>query len=258
MSVSTNVVIFLAAMLPSVVLMGITMWRDRKQPEPLRLLAKGFFFGVVSTVVSLVFTIPATKNGLIPETANTPLEALWTAFAGAAFPEEMAKLLMLWLLLRNNKYFDEYFDGVVYAVSVGLGFAAFENVGYLFESGDRGEWISTAIVRGLLSVPAHYSFAVLMGYYYSLVHFGQGGWYHRIMILFAPVLAHGIFDALIMVGAVDEVSELTQTLMFITALWFCYQLRKISRNRIAALQQQDNYCRDEGHYRDVWDIKQHQ
>lgn len=45
---------------------------------------------------------------------------------------------MLWLLLRNNPYFDEHFDGIVYAVCIGMGFAAIENVLYLSTTTSHG------------------------------------------------------------------------------------------------------------------------
>ena len=53
---------------------------------------------------------------------STFVEAVGDAFLLAAIPEEVAKLFMLWLLLRKNPFFDEHFDGIVYAVCVGLGF----------------------------------------------------------------------------------------------------------------------------------------
>lgn len=59
--------------------------------------------------------------------------AIRLSFFGAAILEESAKLFMLWLLLRKNKYFGERVDGIVYAVCVSLGFAALENVMYLFD-----------------------------------------------------------------------------------------------------------------------------
>jgi RsiW-degrading membrane proteinase PrsW (M82 family) len=50
----------------------------------------------------------------------------------------------------------------VYAVSVSLGFAAFENVLYVLGGG-----ITVAVMRALLSIPGHAVFAVYMGYFYG-------------------------------------------------------------------------------------------
>ncbi|MBK7649981.1 MAG: PrsW family intramembrane metalloprotease [Flammeovirgaceae bacterium] len=37
--------------------------------------------------------------------------------------------------LYNNKHFNEPFDGIVYSVMVGMGFATFENILYVVEGG---------------------------------------------------------------------------------------------------------------------------
>ena len=79
-------------------------------------------------------------------------------------------LLKNWnVVVRKNKYFDERIDGIVYAVAISMGFAAFENVLYLVDNYE--EWLSVGLSRAVLSVPGHYAFAVLMGYYYSKVYF---------------------------------------------------------------------------------------
>ena len=125
------------------------------------------------------------------------------AFFVAAIPEESFKLLALWLVLKKNPYFDEHFDGIVYAVCVGLGFAALENVGYLFNNIDN--WMSVALLRSLLTVPGHYAFAVLMGYYYSKYHFVDHSRRTAALVIVAPVLVHGLYDALLMTSMVNEV-----------------------------------------------------
>ena len=245
---NSSLIIFLSALLPAVGLMAYTVWRDRKRPEPAKQLIRGFGYGISSVFVSLTMSQPAMAIGLVPAENVTTWDAVWTAFGAAAIPEELAKLLMLWWLLRKNECFDEYFDGVVYAVCVGLGFAAFENIMYLFEAAPD-DWIRVAIVRGLFSVPGHYCFAVLMGYYYSLVHFGHNSMRNTILVIAAPILAHGIFDALLMVSGVENLAGIVSLLFMIAFLGFSIQLRKLCQNRIAALIERDNYVRDEGYYR---------
>ncbi len=213
--------------------MYIILRRDREHPEPTWQLVRGFLFGICSVLVSFVFSYPFTQ--LFIDGYSNALSAIFYSFGAAAIPEELAKLIMLWLLLRNNKEFDEHLDGVVYAVCVGLGFAATENVMYLFNAGDA--WLGTAIARGLLSVPGHFFFAVLMGYYYSLVHFGFNTTRNRILVLAAPVLAHGIYDALCMSS---EVSDWMGGLLTLALLIFCNELRKLSTRHIRELVVADN------------------
>ena len=166
--------------------------------------------------------------------ATSLVESTIDAFFVAALPEESFKLLALWLILRRNPYFDEHFDGIVYAVCVGLGFASLENIGYLFSVGD--EWQTVAIGRALLAVPGHYAFAVLMGYYYSVYHFVDHNSRTAAYILLVPVLGHGIYDTLAMSGMVSEVVGGVSMLVLI---FFCIKMHKFARKKIMAQLERD-------------------
>ena len=163
-------------------------------------------------------------------------EAFADAFVFAAIPEELAKFIMLWLLLRKNPHFDEKFDGIVYAVCIGMGFAGIENVMYLAGGIDDGSWIRIGISRALFSIPGHFFFAVLMGYYYSLYHFGiDRSPKAKAMILVAPILAHGLFDGILFCMNVDEGLALICLFLF---LYFFNKLRKRGKERIESLMNQ--------------------
>ena len=60
------------------------------------------------------------------------------AFAVVAVVEEGAKFAMLKRRTWNDMNFNYRFDGIVYAVFVSLGFAAFENIGYVLGYGLSG------------------------------------------------------------------------------------------------------------------------
>lgn len=231
---STPFILLAAALLPAVILMVFILRRDSEHPEPVWQLVRAFLFGIGSVLVSLLFSTPFVSSGLLGEGYTDAFTAVIYSFGAAAIPEELAKLIMLWLFLRNNKEFDEHLDGVVYAVCIGLGFAATENIMYLFNSGDN--WLGTAIARGLLAVPGHFFFAVLMGYYYSLLHFGHNTWRNRILVLAAPILAHGIYDALCMAA---EVSPGMEAFLTISLLLFCNELRKLGTRHIRELVEAD-------------------
>ena len=230
-----HTIILAAAILPAVLLMGFMLWRDKQQPEPISWLLRGFFMGVLSAFGAICITAPLSALGLAPGGYSNMLEATWYSFFMAAIPEEVSKLFFLWLLLRRNPYFDEHLDGVVYAVCVGLGFAALENIMYLFNAGDG--WIGVAVARGLLSVPGHFFFAVLMGYYYSMVHFGHHVNRNRLLVIGAPVLAHGIYDAIAM--TTQTISTGLQVAFTISLLLFCNELRKLCTRHIRELLSAD-------------------
>ena len=116
-------------------------------------------------------------------------------------------------------------DGIVYAVCVGMGFAAFENIEYLFAAGT--DWVTTGIGRSLTAIPGHFGFAVLMGYYFSLNHFDK---YRAPMaglkMWLYPVLAHGIYDTVAMMASVTP--QLSGAIT-IAILLFCFQMVKWAR-----------------------------
>lgn len=227
-----HLLIIIAALTPVAVLLWQILRRDAANPEPPRMLAKAFLYGMISTAVTFVL-LPFTEalGDLIVLNDTALSVAFKQAFFSAALPEEGAKLLMLWLLLRNNPYFDERFDGIVYAVCVGMGFAAVENVFYLFSNYDS--WLSVGIVRALFAVPGHFFDAVIMGYYYSHYHFGtRRNPATKALILAAPVVAHGIYDGILFSYDIDDGVAVVALILF---LIFFNRLKKTGRRLIDEL-----------------------
>ena len=212
------------AVLPALILLFYTYLQDKMQREPLKMIVKGFFWGCLSALLSFTISVPSMFLGLFPDEIVSFWDAFRTAFFAAAIPEETAKLFCLWLFLRKNPYFDERMDGIVYAVCVGMGFAAFENIQYLFDAPD---WVAVGIGRSLTAIPGHFGFAVLMGYYFSLNHFdnyrsknaGLKMWLY-------PVLAHGIYDTVAMMASVTPQLEGAIT---IAILLFCFKMVQWAR-----------------------------
>jgi RsiW-degrading membrane proteinase PrsW (M82 family) len=220
-------IVLLAAVLPAFLLVLYIWWKDKYQREPFGQMAKGFLYGIISAGIALVLENGLQAIALVPAEVNTFFQAAWKAFLGAAIPEELAKLLMLWLLLRNNKYFDERFDGIVYAACVGMGFAATENIIYLFSNMES--WQSVAVGRALFAVPGHFLFAVAMGYFYSMIYFGDMSWRKASRIFWAPVLLHGVYDSLLFIANLGTVWSGIILLCFYI---FCFRMLKFGRRRI--------------------------
>ena len=233
------ILVLLSALAPIVVALWYIFKKDSAQPEPTKWLMKAFGFGVLSALLSFVFSMPLGAIlglGLDAELYPSVFDAFADAFLLAAIPEELAKLIMLWLLLRKNPHFDEKFDGIVYAVCIGMGFASIENVMYLIGGIEDGSWIGMGISRALFSIPGHFLFAVLMGYYYSLYHFGiDRSPKAKAMILVAPIVAHGLFDGILFCMNVDESLAVICLFLF---LYFFNKLRKKGKDRIESLMYQ--------------------
>lgn len=222
--------ILIAALAPVAMLLYYIYRKDEFQKEPVKEVLKAFGLGVASVFVSLMISGPLGALGFFPDSQETIWDGIAISFFGAAIPEEIAKFLMFWLLVRRNRYFDEHMDGIVYAAAVSLGFAGLENIMYLISSDD---WVSTGIARALFSVPGHFFFGILMGYYYSLVRFDPiTPSINKFWVLGAPILAHGIFDSILF--TTDVVPELLALVLMIAFIFFCNSLRKQASRRIRA------------------------
>ena len=244
-----NLWFLLLAILPSLVLVFYIFRKDRLHPEPPKQLMKAFTWGVVSGLLAMAASGLLMGLGLHGGSPEASFSAnLSLAFWGAAFPEELCKLLVLWLFLRKCADFDEHVDGIVYAVCVGMGFAALENCLYLFSELYQEGHVSWAeavtgtlelsITRGLLSVPGHFGFAVLMGYFYSCAHFRpeRKGEY-MIWAFVAPVAAHTLFDLILFeTSYVSTGLQLLLMILFFVGFFF---LQKQGSKRIAASLKED-------------------
>lgn len=220
-------IIIFAAILPAFLLVFYIWWKDRYQREPVSLILRGVAYGVISSGVALAIEILFGSLGFVPGEPHGFLSAIWKAFVGAAIPEESAKLLMLWLLLRKNPYFDERFDGIVYACCIGMGFAGTENIIYLLSNIDN--WQGVAISRAIFAVPGHFMFAVAMGYFYSMLYFGDMSWRYRARIFWVPVTLHGIYDGLLFVA---NVSPALSGIILLSFYVFCFMMYRGGKRRI--------------------------
>lgn len=96
--------------------------------------------------------------------------------------------------------------------------------------------MSVAISRALLAVPAHYAFAILMGYYYSVHHFVDHSTKNAICILLIPVMAHGIYNAIALSGSVNPYIG---GVSFFVLIFFCIKMHKVAKSKILALIRHD-------------------
>lgn len=195
---------FISAVLPVMLLLWFIYRKDKQHPEPIGKLLLTFFMGCLSVIPAILLESTLEPKG--PSAEQMPvLSGLFNGYVVAGFSEELSKLLLLMLVIWRSRHFDEYFDGIVYAVYLSLGFACVENIGYVMGGTDP---MGTALMRGVLAVPAHFLFAVTMGYYLSLAKFDpEQRRNHLVKALLYPVLLHGTYDSLLMVSSNLEGSD---------------------------------------------------
>ena len=183
----------LIALAPVFIILIYIYVRDKYEKEPISLLLKSLFFGAL--IVLPVIYIETSLTAIA--TFSTRVSAaFYEAFIVAAITEEVFKFGVLYWLIKKSPEFNERFDGIVYAVFISLGFAGIENILYIFDSG-----LYTGIVRAFTAVPAHAFFGVSMGYYFALSKFKtESTRLNLIKALLIPILLHGIYDFILMVG----------------------------------------------------------
>jgi RsiW-degrading membrane proteinase PrsW (M82 family) len=219
--------LLLAALSPAAIIIYIFFQHDHQyNKEPYSLLIKCFFAGVLSAFVSLLLSTPMGMLGYDKGVEG----AFYEAFFLAAIPEEMAKFLMLHMVVSRAHAFDHYYDGVLYAICVSMGFAAFENVLYVSDGG-----YSTAIIRAIFAVPGHMLDAVPMGFFYAFSRFQpERKNYFLALCLGVPILLHGIYDFGLMASdALAKFNPGTALLFILGVLIFViwtwrYGLKKIA------------------------------
>lgn len=212
--------LILAAVIPSLLLLIQVYRADRLEKEPISMLLGLVLCGIIAAELA---SLSEQAGVWLLERFLTPsfqLDSATAAFSKASaqlsvqdarlyygllffavvgVSEEGFKYLLLRLRTWRSPHFNCTFDGVVYAVSVSLGFALWENIQYVLQFG-----MATALARAVTAVPGHACFGVFMGTWYGAAKrrsmFGQSGMsrFDRLMALGMPVLLHGCYDYIVL------------------------------------------------------------
>ena len=161
--------------------------KDKYEREPVRLLIKSFLFGIAAVILTFLISFPL--DTLVPIDEQDLTQQAVHAFLLVALVEEFSKFLFVRGVLYHDRHFNEPFDGIVYSVVVSMGFATLENILYV----SQGDF-TTAILRMFTAVPAHATFAVLMGYFIGRAKFEEGRGYLSLLGLLSATAFHGAYD----------------------------------------------------------------
>lgn len=110
--------LFALALAPGSAIILYIYRKDKHEREPLSLLVVSFVYGILSTAVTLIVSMPL--NAYIPLQPESLVNEFYSAFFKVALVEEFSKFLFIRFVLFRNKNFNEPFDGIVYAVMVGM------------------------------------------------------------------------------------------------------------------------------------------
>lgn len=201
--------LFVLAIIPVIGLLCFIYFNDKKEKEPFGLLVGLFFAGMATVITAIIGELAGELilNAISPEKTVIQQVAIAMLIVGPA--EEIGKFFVLWIITWKNKHFNYSYDAIVYAVFVSLGFAAFENITYVFSNG-----VGTAIARMITAVPGHACFAVFMGFFYSKAKYAaitkkKGKCLSSILLaIFVPILIHGVYVAILMGAGASDLEAL--------------------------------------------------
>ncbi len=175
-----------AIVAPAVFWLGYFYYKDRFNPEPLLHLIVSYLLGILSGLLCLGFYGFLAGAGVAVDSSVLvarvpPLEFLSHSVILVGLLEEIFKFLPFGFILVRLKAFNEPIDGIVYAAAVAIGFASFENLGYL-PLMHGFEFFGRAVASPL----THTAFASIWGYAIGKAHLS------RKPILPAAVLGIGL------------------------------------------------------------------
>ncbi|MGB7294463.1 MAG: PrsW family glutamic-type intramembrane protease [Candidatus Aminicenantales bacterium] len=150
---------------------------------------------------------------------TTPLQFFSYSVVFVGFVEEIFKFLPFVLVVRRYKAFDEPIDGIVYAAALAVGFAGFENLGYLPFLQGIAFW-----GRAIASPLSHTVFSSIWGYTVARAILLKRS------VIFAAVVgitlagtSHGLFNTLTFSPGLRALSAL---LILVIWAWAIHTLEK--------------------------------
>ena len=201
------------AIAPGVAISAYIIFKDEYNREPRKHLIISFLLGALSIIPAMLLElpIPFTEQSLF---FQSTLGSALKAYLMVALPEEVCKYFMLKKYAYQQPEYDEPFDGIVYAVMVGMGFATVENIIYVYEYG-----VATGVVRMFLAVPAHATFAIIMGYFMGKAKFSQKRETYLLLAgLFWAVAFHGSYDFFLFLKDTQQAQSELSLLMLLGAI----------------------------------------
>ena len=181
----------LSAVTPAILIL-LFVYKQDKFPEPKRIVFKTFLFGC-ATVLGIDLIIPVLDN-FNDNYFKDNTFYFFESFIRAAFLEELFKLMVIVFFCTRKADFDEPMDGLVYGVAASLGFAAYENIGYVLHFYEDPSF-SIAIFRAFTAVPLHGLCGIIMGFLVTQCIFEKKNNYlNLVLALLVPVGLHGLYN----------------------------------------------------------------
>lgn len=180
--------LILLAIVPALAIAAYIYIRDIREPEPSGLLVLTLLYGATAFFISR--GIGFLLHNFIYTDDSGAMQQLISAFVFVGLLGEGFKFLFLRGITFYYKSFNQPFDGIVYSIMMGMGYAAAENILYVI-NGD----LDTTILRITTAAPANAVFAVIMGYFLGEAKLIKSKMFlYSLLALLLAAFAHGYYD----------------------------------------------------------------
>ena len=221
---------FILSFAPALLFAWIIYWTDRYEPEPISLIWSVFTWGSI-VAAGAAFLLNTLSQPILAHYFEVPAKAIFAqrTLVAPIVEEFLKAFAVLAIFIVRTDEFDSIIDGIVYAGITAIGFAATENLFYLYQGGYQA--------NGWDGLFAQFFFRVILGAWNHLLYtslFGIGLAiarlsYQRIKRIFAPILglfaaitAHAIHNALHVQA--ESLDVLILVILVDWAAWFVLAL----------------------------------
>lgn len=221
MMTMTSVWLILAAILPAAFFFFYIMFFDSYKPEPPSALLLSALLGGVAGL-AVWFGVPVESETIPIEFAHDWKESLEIGFLKLAVPAEIAKWMLLCVFFSLNKYFDEHVDGIVYSVSLSMGYVGAWGAWLLSDllSSSYPVTLQTVLTNGAFLIPLHLITGSVMGYFFGSSLDGNKV-RNFLLALLLPILVSGLVNFLAMlIGSHWEFYLVLDVLLVILGMLF--------------------------------------
>ena len=176
------------------IIVAAWFYKNDKNPEPMLHTVKAILSGALVCLPVLLIAgllLEPMLGGIFQN--NFLVSSFIVAFFLAAIPEEFFKFVFLRRYIKSEEA-DEPYDFIFYGAMISVGFAAIENVMYVYQYG-----LEVGIARAFTAVPMHAICGAMLGY--GLLKRGKQtlakGYYTWDTMkgaLVLPITIHGLYN----------------------------------------------------------------
>ncbi len=193
--------------------------RARSNPQTYSLLVNCYFVGLMAIIPALmVYGLAYWLDVANPVSLR---RMLFYAFVVAAFGKELGKFLILRAYAMKHPSFTKSFHGITMLLMIAMGYVTSEAILIAVTNG----WVNFSELRIYSMIPAHITFAVVMGFFIGLSKFRDRSIVDNMVGLGGAVICHGIYEVILLTNDLETLLVFGGALIVVAILLFIQSTR---------------------------------